>query len=1110
MLNTTAGQILVNDALPAELRDYSRVIDKKGMNDLLGRLAREQPEQYRDVMKRLSDIGARVSTESGGYSFGPEHMNKSVAARKIADRAKARIASIIDSPAFDAAKRRALILRHAGQASQDQIPAVFAEALAAKNPLAMQAQAGARGNPASVNSLLGSDWLYADSTDNPIPLPVTHSYSEGLHPAEYWAATYGARKGLLATKFSVADTGFLGKQLNQISHRMVVVDDEDPREHNPSAPRGLPVNTEDKDNVGALLAHDIGGFKRNTALTGKILDSIQRAGHSRILVRSPVVGGSPDGGLYSRDVGVRERGTLPGRGEPVGVTAAQALAEPLSQGMLSAKHTGGVAGQEKAVGGFEAINQQIQVPQKLKGGAAHSTVDGRVQRVEDAPAGGKYVHIEGQRHYVGRGYDVKVKRGDDVEAGDVISEGWPNPATIVEHKGIGEGRRYFVDTFVKAMKAAGMKVNRRNVEVLSRGLINHVRLTEETDDHVPDDVVPYGRLEHSYRPRDDARVAAPGALRDHYLEQPVLHYSIGTKLRPSVIKELGHFGVKEVAAHKEPPPFAPEMIRGMSNLAHDEDFITRMYGSGLKAGFQDAVHRGLSSDEASTSFVPGLARAVDFGHVGPVRTPEPGKVPEDPNVKKKSPNALDLSPPKPAGPSFGGWSHLFGVGKAAHDLAEARAMIKAADPNNILGTSPKTPAAPAAPAAPQPPAPKPQPPQPPAPAPKPQAPPQQPAPQPQQPAPPPQAPPQQPAPPPQAPPQQPAPPPQAPPQQQQQPSYYQGQIQSFETDPEEFTPQQQPQQQPPTDVFGQALQYADYAMDPIGNMLPENSLFRAGMQALPMASVPITALPETGVNVARGIARFPGQAMHVLDPLGQTRLAQSVNSYANPFHRTMTRAINPIANNPVAQRAMSMLGAGTKVLNKAVLPLDIASGLYNDIKGGPQEFLNSSAESAQSQRDIFSRQAWKDNWKGNAMNVLGQVSPYNMGKGLAQNYNDYVMEPGMNWVDRQWDKAVGTNPRAMANKVLGTSFGKPSQYMTPGQVISQRRALEESLKKNNATPEQTAQGRQQLEQYIFDNTDPNNRSAEQKAHIAKQQQIQTENQQADQAWQQRLQREAGG
>lgn len=617
----TMGQLLVEESLPKEMQGQHRVLDKKGINALLRELAEKHPDKYAEVSKKLSDVGRTVATEFGGYSFGLQHLKKSEVAKKNQIEMRTKMAQVLNRDDLSPEQRNDLIVKMVGGYQQKQIDQIYDESVKANNPLALQVVSGSRGNKMNLGSLLGSDMLYSDHRDRVIPLPVMRSYSEGLSPIEYWASTYGARRGTMATKFATQDAGFLSKQLNQVAHRLMVVDeDDDGRFEN----RGLPVDTDDADNEGALLAQDVGPYKRNTVITPKISKHLKGLGHDRLLVRSPLVGGSPDGGVYARDVGVRERGTLPGRGEQVGLTAAQALSEPLSQGQLSAKHSGGVAGQEKAVGGFAYINQLIQVPKKFKGGAAHAEADGRVTDIQEAPAGGSFVFVGEQKHYVPAGVELKVKKGDEIEAGDVLSEGFPNPAIVTEHKGVGEGKRYFVNAFRQAMTDAGMKCNRRNVELLARGLINHVKLTDEVGDHVPDDVVPYSTMEHLYQPREGHQIVTPDRAAGQYLERPVLHYSIGTKVRPSVLKELQHFGVKDVAVHAEPPPFQANMVRGMYSLQNDPDWMTRMYGSGLKGSLLDATHRGAVSDEEGTSFVPGLARAQEFGRVGTVRQPERG------------------------------------------------------------------------------------------------------------------------------------------------------------------------------------------------------------------------------------------------------------------------------------------------------------------------------------------------------------------------------------------------------------------------------------------------------------------------------------------------------
>lgn len=619
-LKSTVGQILVNSALPEELRDYSRALDKPNLSKLLAEVGKKYPGKYRDISHRLSQIGAHAAYVSGVNSFGLEHLR--VAKSAVARRRQFNLefGKILNDDRLTDKERARKIILLAGESQLLDRDEIYAESDKEGNPFATQLKGTGRGNKVNLQSLRGSDWLYQDHQGRVIPVPITRSYSRGLSPIEYWAGTYGAREGVLSAKFATRNAGYLSKQLNQVAHRLVVTDVD--RDGEPDTVIGLPVPVDDDDNEGSLLAMPAGGYKRNTVLTPKILNHLRRQGVKRLLVRSPAAGGAPDGSLYARDVGVREFGVLPSRGELPGIVAAQALSEPLAQAQLSKKHSGGVVGGVNLATGFDYLRDLLQVPKTFKGTAAHARLDGAVRQIEDAPAGGKYVTIDDERHYVGSGYDLLVKPGDKVEAGDVLSEGEPNPAMITQYKGLGEGRRYFIKAFTDGMRNSGMRVNRRNVELLARGLINHVRLTEEIGDFAPDDVVAYSTLASYYKPREGFEDKPPIAAVGRYLEKPYLHYSIGTRLKPSMAKTLNEFGINSVTVHADAPPFEPEMIRAAANLRHDEDWQTRMFDSGLKGSLLANVHRGGTSDEAGTSFVPALAKSVRFGEIGAVRTPK--------------------------------------------------------------------------------------------------------------------------------------------------------------------------------------------------------------------------------------------------------------------------------------------------------------------------------------------------------------------------------------------------------------------------------------------------------------------------------------------------------
>jgi len=619
MLKTTLGQLLINEALPPEMRDYDRVLNKKTMSGVATELAKKHPEKYREVMKRLHDIGRDAGYTTNGLSFGLKDIRPTLAARNVQLRVQNQMRDIFADRRLDEKQRNVKLLELAQAAQQELLDKVYKEAEGQDNPLVHQIAGAGVGNKFQLNSILGADMQYLDHRGDPIPIPVLRGYSQGLRPVEYFAGAFGTRKGVIDLKTATADAGFYGKQLAQMTHRLLVTadddDDTDEERRAMSEERGYPTDVDDPDNEGAMLARAVGPYKRNTLLTPKILRDLKESGAKDILVRSPIVGGPGDGGVYAKDVGYREKGRLPPIGDYVGIAAAQALSEPVTQSQISSKHSGGVGG-AGAISGFKALNALVQVPKKYPDGAVHAQLDGRVQEVRPAPQGGHYVQINGQDHYVPTERNLSVKKGDELEAGDVISEGMPNPAEIVRHKGVGEGRRYFVQAMRQVMGNSGITAHRRNIELLARGLVNHVRLNDEYGDYVPDDVVPYSTIERNWTPREGSVSAAPNTLTGHYLEKPVLHYSIGTKIGKNVLSNLNKYGVKTIQAHKEPPPFQPEMVRGMANISNDPDWMTRMLGSYQEKGLMNSVQRGLSSDTAGSSYVPALAQGEQFGVTG--------------------------------------------------------------------------------------------------------------------------------------------------------------------------------------------------------------------------------------------------------------------------------------------------------------------------------------------------------------------------------------------------------------------------------------------------------------------------------------------------------------
>jgi len=610
MRTGTAGQLAVRSIFPADIAAEIGTLDKKGVEAALGAVAERYPDQYRTIAKRLMDLGRITAYRSGGFSFDLDDLAPGRSTLAARAHIRERLADALDIA--DPEARRTAIAAAVDDERDKLTKDLFDESLAENNPFGLQVLSVSRGSPVNLRSLRGFDGAYEDHHGNRIPLPILSNYAEGLPPASYFAGTFGARKGVLDVKACLSgDTrvlmaDFSERRIADIEPGMLVFGAD-------TNGRMRPVRVVRRYDNGSRLCWYV-RFLNDVTLVATPDHKLLCADGAQRRVADVVGGMLPvrlSGGARTRSDDIATAGEIP--------TFDLEVDHPdhmfvLANGLI-VSNSGGVAGAGPV--GFPLINQLMQVPEAFRGGAVHAQADGVVGQMRPAPQGGFYADIGGQEHYIAPEQELQVKPGDTVEAGDVLTDGIPNPAQIVKHKGIGEGRRYFVDAIREALRSAGTHVDRRNLEVLSRGLLDHVRVTGLFDDYAPDDVVPYHTIERNWQPRPGAVTVAPSQAVVTYLERPTLHYTIGTRVTKNMLPRLAHFGVSTLTTHKDPPPFEPEMQRAAAAVSTDPDWQVRMLGSGQKGSLLDATHRGAVSDEAGTSFVPAMIRGVDFGKVGP-------------------------------------------------------------------------------------------------------------------------------------------------------------------------------------------------------------------------------------------------------------------------------------------------------------------------------------------------------------------------------------------------------------------------------------------------------------------------------------------------------------
>ena len=613
MKPTTLGQILVNDSLPEKFRDYNRVLNKGEADSLLGQIAKEHPELYKQISWKLMQLGKEAAFTEGStlkLSDLQAPFDKTDLLKHVEQQEK-KIRS--SKSMTEEEKQQALEVVY-GEVQKLILDQTYDSALANNNPFAIQVKSKARGSKSQLSALLSTPSVYQDAQDRTIPVFIRKSYAEGLDPHEYWAATYGARKGVISTKFATRDAGALGKQLGVAVSNLVVT------QNDCGTPAGIPVPTDDNDNVGALLARNTGKYPAGTVITKEVLADLKQKKLDEIVVRSPMTCSLAEG-VCKHCAGLREDGRFPDIGYHLGLNASSALAERIAQSSLNQKHSGGQKDSKGNIvyAGFDVVNNLAQVPQNFPHRAAVSEKDGTVDEVVEAPQGGWNLTIDGEVHYVPAEHALLVKKGDKVERGDQLSEGIVNPADAVRLKGIGEGRRYFAERFTKALRDSSYEVNRRNVEAVARASVDHVSVDdpEGVGDFLPGDVISYTGVAHSYRPRADAKTLDPAKAKGMYLEQPALHYTIGTQLTGKMADTLKKHGVETVMAHTHPPGFSSTMIGLTKVPAYTDDWMARLGSTYLESRLLEDVQRGASSNLHGLNPVPGIAKGVEFGKSKP-------------------------------------------------------------------------------------------------------------------------------------------------------------------------------------------------------------------------------------------------------------------------------------------------------------------------------------------------------------------------------------------------------------------------------------------------------------------------------------------------------------
>ena len=170
-------------------------------------------------------------------------------------------------------------------------------------------------------------------------------------------------------------------------------------------------------------------------------------------------------------------------GEAVGVIAAQSIGEPGTQLTMRTFHTGGVAGKDIA-GGLPRVVELFEA--RTPRGAARLAAASGVVRLGDDEGKGIPVSIvddEGDEHPMILPVGVRpiVTDGQEVTAGDPITDGPFDPKELIEIKGIRETQHYLVEQVQKVYREQGVSIHDKHIELIVRQMTRRVGVQEPGD-----------------------------------------------------------------------------------------------------------------------------------------------------------------------------------------------------------------------------------------------------------------------------------------------------------------------------------------------------------------------------------------------------------------------------------------------------------------------------------------------------------------------------------------------------------------------------------------------------------------------------------------------------
>ncbi len=527
VIKTTIGRLIYNEGLPQDLgfvkRDTpeaylrleldtefigrvkgARAIGKKHLSMIVEasfRTGKAPKASY--VLDAMKERGYKYSTLAA-LTVSVFDMKIPEEKQEIVDSAEAEVAKISKKYArglLNEEERYSAVIAQWDSATDKVATFLKKQGEADKfNPIWMMADSGARGSIDQIKQLAGMRGLMVNPQGKKIEVPVKSCFRNGLSVLEYFISSHGGRKGLTDTALKTADSGYLTRRLVDVSHEIIVREDDCCAGRKP---QGMVVKTI-YDTVGKVIedlkSRVLGRFAAEDVVhpeTGEVIvsmnqfideaeaDKIVKSGLTAVSIRS-IFGCSSKFGVCAKCYGKNMATTLPVQvGEAVGTIAAQSIGEPGTQLTMRTFHTGGIAATGDITQGLPRVEELFEV-RKPKGCATICEVDGIVS-IDDSD-GSKHIKIldeatkEVKKEYtLPFNAEIKVKEGEKIAPGVLLNAGSVYPQDILRVQGVKGVQDYILEQVQSVYRSQGVEINDKHVEIIVRQMLKKVRVENAGD-----------------------------------------------------------------------------------------------------------------------------------------------------------------------------------------------------------------------------------------------------------------------------------------------------------------------------------------------------------------------------------------------------------------------------------------------------------------------------------------------------------------------------------------------------------------------------------------------------------------------------------------------------